>query len=202
MVQRISNEAVQKATGGSWDQWHRLLKDAGADEWSHKETVAYLREEHGMSHWWGQTVTVDYEQHTGKRQVGQTQTVDYQIGVRRTVNLTSEDAWNLLFSREGSQIWLGDIALVEFEKGTRFKTADGIEGEVRVNRPYHHIRLTWKPDEWENSSTLQIRVIPTTTGRTTISIHQEKLENEVIRERMRAHWKKVLGRLEELIDNE
>src|SRR5262249_13986392 len=63
----ISSEAVAKATGKSWDQWHAILDAAGAADMTHQEIVAVLRDEHGVGPWWQQMVTVGYEQARGKR---------------------------------------------------------------------------------------------------------------------------------------
>lgn len=198
MDEKISDEAVEKATGKSWDTWHHLLKQAEVDDWNHKEIVTYLRTQHNITHWWAQTITVNYEQFIGKRQVGQTRTAGYQIGVRKTFDLTPNEAWDLIFSQEASQIWLGNNTIENFEEGVDFATHEGTTGEIRVIKPNHHIRLSWKPKPWEKPSTLQIGVYPTTSGKTTIAFHHEKLKDEKVREQMRKHWKDVLAQLEKL----
>jgi hypothetical protein len=40
--------------------------------------------------------------------IGLTKSVGFQIGVRRTLLITPEKAWQLLCSQQGLQIWLGD----------------------------------------------------------------------------------------------
>lgn len=47
----------------------------------------------------------------------------------------------------------------QFELEKQFKIENGIEGSVRVLKPYSHIRLNWKKKGWENISTVQVRVI-------------------------------------------
>jgi uncharacterized protein YndB with AHSA1/START domain len=198
MSENISNDAVIKATGRSWEQWHELLKQVIVDDWSHKEIVSYLRNEYNISHWWAQTITVDYEQFIGRRQVGQTQSTDYQIGVRKTFDISLKVAWDLLMSNNATKIWLGENKIDTIEEDTYYKTTDGTTGKFRVIKPEHHIRLTWKPKEWESPSTLQIRVIPTKEQKTTVAIHHEKLKDNRVREQMREHWRDVLNRLEKL----
>jgi uncharacterized protein YndB with AHSA1/START domain len=199
MAEKISDEAVEKATGKSWDEWHRVLKEAVVNDWSHKDIVTFLRNEYNLSHWWAQTVTVNYEQFIGKRQVGQTQLSGYQIGVRKAFDISAEAAWELILSSKANQIWLGNNEIENFEKGNNYVTSEGTTGEIRVIKPNHHIRLSWKPKEWDKPSTLQIGVYTTPSGKTTIAIHQEKLKDEAVREHMREHWKKVLDRIEELL---
>lgn len=199
MSAKISEDAVKKATGKTWEQWRKLLKKSVKKDMNHKEIVTLLRDKYELSHWWAQTVTVDFEQFAGRRKVGQTQDANYQIGVRKTVEGSVEEIWELLMSNRGSTHWLGEHSIKTFEKGTEFETKDGKSGEIRVFKPYEHIRLTWKLKDWDRPSTLQIRAIPASSGKTTISFHQEKLSDGKMRERMREHWKGVLDKIEELL---
>ena len=91
-----------------------------------------------------------------------------------------EKAWDFLFSDKGIKIWLGKLKN-ELEINKKYETENGISGLVRIFKPYSHIRISWKPKNWENSSTLQIRVLGD-DEKTTIAIHQEKLLNPSIGE--------------------
>lgn len=60
----ISEEAVQAATGKNWQDWFRLLDDAGAARMTHKEIVGIvgrLDEDDRVSGWWRQSIAVAYE---------------------------------------------------------------------------------------------------------------------------------------------
>lgn len=92
------------------------------------------------------------------------------------------------------KIWLGIISSDQFDLNKNYKTKDGIEGKVNVIMPNSHIRLTWKPKNWINTSTLQIRVIEA-KGKATISIHQEKLFDNNQREEMKNYWDNVIETL-------
>jgi len=128
--------------------------------------------------------------------VGQTKDVGFQIGVRRTLSISSDNTWNFLFSETGLNIWLGRIHPDEIELNKNYITQEGIEGKIRVLKPNSHIRLSWKPKHWTNISTLQIRVIPR-KDRTTISFHQEKLLGNTQRAEMKNYWSKVIEMLSE-----
>ena len=107
-----------------------------------------------------------------------------------------ETTWEFLFSDEGLELWLGNLISGSVEIKERYKTTDGTEGVVRVLKSQSHIRLTWKKKDWNNFSTLQIRVI-STKDKTTISFHQEKLRTDQQRAEMKTHWQKVIGKLTE-----
>ena len=64
---RISNDAVLAKTGKSWDAWFAVLDRFDVPARGHTATARYLREEHGVSGWWAQAVTVRYEHERGLR---------------------------------------------------------------------------------------------------------------------------------------
>ncbi len=132
-----------------------------------------------------------------KKAVGQTASVGVQIGVRRTLALSPEEAWNSLMSESGLRLWLGTLATVSIEPKHRFESAEGISGELRIVKPFQQIRLTWKKKEWQKPSTLQIRFLSKTAGKTTISFHQENLSDLRVREEMKLHWEAVLEKIKE-----
>lgn len=130
--------------------------------------------------------------------VGQTKDAGFQIGVRKTFAVPVETVWNYLFSEKGLSTWLGEISLESFELGKPYQTKEGIEGKVNVFKPSSHIRLTWKPKHWSNTSALQIRVIPS-KEKTTISFHQDKLLDSKQREEMKKYWEEVIEKIENKI---
>ncbi len=64
-----------------------------------------------------------------KREPGQTRDTGFQVGVRRTLPLSPEDAWRLVTSPAAVREWLGDGAEVEWERGRTYALADGAAGE-------------------------------------------------------------------------
>jgi uncharacterized protein YndB with AHSA1/START domain len=127
-----------------------------------------------------------------EREVGKTADAGYQIGVRRTVPASEERVWAVLLSPAGQRIWLSGVT--SLEQGTRFSFPNGISGQIKVHKPWSHLRLTWQPPEWEAPSYVQVRVIPARTG-TTLSFHQDHLRGPAERKAMKAHWEQVVERL-------
>ena len=128
-----------------------------------------------------------------KNQVGKTKDVGFQFGIRKTIPVPAEKAWDFLFSKSGLKIWLGKLN-GELGLKKEFETENGITGMVRVFKPNSHIRLNWKPNTWKNTSRVQIRVIGNET-KTTIAIHQEKLLNSQQREEMKEYWTETIKKL-------
>lgn len=133
---------------------------------------------------------------TSGRQVGQTASVGFQIGVRRTLPISQQQAWEYLTSPEGLRLWLGDLPGLQPEARQSYTTAEGTTGQFRVVKPMEQLRLTWQPKGWLQPSAVQIRLLPASGHRTTIAFHQDRLANSDIRTEMRARWEEVLSALE------
>lgn len=127
------------------------------------------------------------------KQKGQTKDVGFQFGIRRTLPISAEKAWNFLFSNSGLKVWLGQLK-DELEIKKEYETEDGITGLVLVFKANSHIRLKWKPKHWGNTSTLQIRIMGN-HEKATIAIHQEKLLDSVQRAEMETYWNNIMLRL-------
>ena len=126
--------------------------------------------------------------------VGLTRDQGWEIGVRRTLPISTDHAWNLLTTQPGLGYWLGTGVEAAFKKGMTYATAEGTRGDVRGYSEGRLIRLRWQPPDWDFESTLQIRVTPAKSG-ATISFHHERLANGDQRELMRRHWSDALDKL-------
>jgi hypothetical protein len=193
--QKISDAAVEKATGHDWAHWMGVLENWGAKKRPHKQIAAYLQEEHGLSPWWAQTVTVEYEKDRGLRKTGQVAGGGYQVGVTKTLDLTPEEAWKRFMGSKGLVDWLGQGAPKKLQEGQEFTLEDGAQVQVRVVKPGSHVRLFWQPPDWKKRSVLQVRLVERAGERTAVTFHHEDLPQQKSREEMRAHWK---ARLEAL----
>jgi uncharacterized protein YndB with AHSA1/START domain len=127
--------------------------------------------------------------------VGRTRDAGWEIGVSRTVPVPVEVVWDLLASEEGQAIWLGEGAALPHEKRAAYTTAEGTAGEVRSFRPLDRIRLTWRPEDWDHDTIVQVALSSRKPDRTVITLHQEHLADAGERERQRAHWTQVMDRL-------
>lgn len=129
-----------------------------------------------------------------ERFTGQTRDTGFQIGVRRTLPIQHEAAWQLLSSPKGVAIWLGEIE-GELAQGAVYRLANGTAGEVTVFLPNSHLRLTWQPPTWQRPSVIQVRVLPA-GNRTTISFHQEWLPGPEEREQRRVFFAAALEKMQ------
>ena len=117
---------------------------------------------------------------------GKTKSQGWEIGIRRTMPIGIDKAWELLMTSPGLDYWLGAGVEPPFKNGEKYTTEEHTVGEIRSFVEGSLIRLTWQPQDWCFRSTLQIRLLPAAKG-TTISIHHEKLHSGDQREAMRLH---------------
>jgi len=126
---------------------------------------------------------------------GKTKDAGYQVGVRRTFPVTVHDAWDYLFSEKGIQTWLGYHYEIKWQRNQQYTTKYGTHICIRTYKDLSHVRLKYQKKDWDNNSTIQLRVLYAKTG-TTISFHQEKLLDELQRNEMKTHWDRVLHQIE------
>lgn len=191
-INKVSTEAVRKATAKSWDEWLEIIDAAGGADLTHKEIVSYLKANHDLSPWWQQMITVGYEQARGKRVEGETAAAGFEIGVQKTLPFPAKQVWEFMTSKPGLELWLGEASGLTWEKGESYRTKDGCTGEVRVVRPGERLRITWKPEDWTKASTVQITCVASGEEKTSVRFHQENLPGGEAREEMRDRWKRSL----------
>jgi hypothetical protein len=135
-----------------------------------------------------------------EKPVGLTKDVGWQFGLRKTFPYPQKFLWDFMFSDKGLKIWLGKLNK-ELELKKNYKTKEGIEGIVRVFKPYSHIRISWKKKNWENLSAVQVRVIGN-QEKATISFHHDKLLDNNQREEMKLYWNKKMTEIEKAITSD
>ena len=191
-INKVSTEAVKKATLKSWDEWLEIIDAAGGADLTHKEIVAYLKASYDLSPWWQQMITVGYEQARGKRVEGETADAGFEIGVQKTLPFPAIRVWEFMTSRTGMKLWLGDVSDLTWRKEETYHSKDGTTGEVRIIHPGKRLRITWKPERWKKPSTVQLTVVSSGERKTSVRFHQENLPDGAAREEMRGRWKRSL----------
>lgn len=197
---KLSPQTLKEKTGRDWAEWIEWLDNLQSDGRAHKELVALL-EDHVESGWYRQKIALGYREATGQRQTGELIS-GYEVGVSRTFPIPMQKAWELIASKEGLSLWLGELTDGRFGMSEPFKTTEGITGTVTVLEPGSHFRMAWKPDYWRYNSTLQVRVIGSrskSAGKSVISFHHEKLPRAADRDAMKRHWQEKLSGLAEII---
>jgi hypothetical protein len=177
-VSGTSDEAVRRRTNRGWQEWFEILDRAGAKEMDHKSIVAYLKENHAISPWWQQQVTVAYEQERGLRKVHQM--VDgYQISRSKTINVPLSDLYAAWEDEDRRGRWLGE---------TRF--------EVRATRPDKSMRMAWD----QPGGFVDVSFSSKGVGKSQLTVQHSKLKSPDLAEEMKIYWAEALKDLKAYLE--
>ncbi len=172
----LSNDAVLAATGREWRQWRAHLDASGAAGQSHKDIARALHDA-GLSGWWAQMVTVEYERMIGRRAVGQRCDGAFSVSASRTVDGEIDAALQRWLSLIGERIHYGDATT---ERPAR----------VSASADWRY----WKVD-LDDGSRVSVTICCKGASRATIAVGHEKLADADTAARWKSWWKARLAEL-------
>lgn len=177
---RVSNEAVERATGRARDEWFALLDAWGAVERKHSEIAAWLVAEHGVEHWWSQTLTVDYEQARGLRPLGGSRDGTFAIGATKTVAVPVERLFAAFVEPELRERWLTGGTMSE-----------------RTSQPTRSARFDWE----DGATRVVVGFTSKSADRSQVALQHERLPDGEAASDAKAFWRERLAALKALLEN-
>src|SRR5438132_12790308 len=125
----VSDDAVRKATGKSWQEWFRLLDKHGAKKLAHRDIAKLVNAKYLDSSWWSQMVTVMYERARGLREVHQTAD-GFVAHVNKTFNVSLDKLYAAWRDSAGRADWLAtqgiEVTRENINKSMRMIWSDGV----------------------------------------------------------------------------
>ena len=134
-------------------------------------------------------------------QIGLPRDPGWQVGVRKTLAIAPEDAWEFLLSEKIVRIWLGAKFENTLQAGSVFFLDDGTQINITVFNPGSYLSLLYQPRDYPQPTFLQVCLIPSGEN-TTFAFHQEFLPDREARQERKFHFQQVLDDFECLLDNE
>ncbi len=171
----IGTQAVEKATGKSWAAWLKLLDAAGARKMTHKEIVAVVTKQRGVSAWWRQMVTVGYEQARGLR-VKHQKVGGFSASRSKTVAAPVGTLYAAWSDGRARARWLG---------------ADAKSLVVSTSTKNKSLRATWQ----EGASRIDVTFVSKSAVKSQVSVEHNKLASESDVALMKAFWGEALERM-------
>lgn len=174
---RMSDKAVESATGKTWSGWFKLLDDAGAKKMKHQQIAAHLSEKHGVRPWWTQMMAVTYEQARGLRDKHE-KPGGFEISVSRTIEAPIGKvfkAWTIETIRKE---WLP--AKLEIRKATANKS----------------LRITWE----DGKTSLAVAFLSKGKDKTQVVAQHSKLPDARAAAKMKKFWAAAFDRLKAILD--
>lgn len=175
---KISNDAVEKATGKTWKEWFSILDDDHSTSKSHKEIAAWLGEHFDISGWWCQMITVQYERDRGIRKVYE-KADGFETGKSKTYHSPVDKVFEAWIKPEARKQWL-----------------ESPEFEIRTFTENKSIRITWPVQT-------NVEVYFTVKGeeKTQISIQHNKLPKQSDVKERKGYWQKQINRLADFLNS-
>lgn len=172
----ISDQAVTKATGRDWADWRRHLDAAGAGALAHQR-ISQMLHTQGLSGWWSQMVTVEYERMIGRRQALQKCDGSFSANASRTLpgNMgQAMTAWCALVDGMTQFDEVSASALPRLTRSEKWR--------------YWRVALA-------DGSQVTVMAGDKVGGKAALAVNHDKLDDAIAAARWKAWWKAMLGRL-------
>lgn len=113
-----SDEAIDRATGRTWDAWVSLIDAEGPGRSArHTDVATWAREAQGVDGWWAQSVAIGYQRIVGDRLPGQMPDDTFTISRSRTLDLDVAALRELIEGEE--QLFAGLRVTLRSRPGTK-----------------------------------------------------------------------------------
>ena len=173
-----TSDAVIKAkTGCNWETWVKALDYARADELSHRQIAALIREKWNTPSWWTQMVTVGYERIKGLRERGQRRGGDFTMTRSRTFPVDVDTLFEAWADGRRRKRWLG-------ETGVKVRTATAPRS-MRLQMPDGAIVALWFEAKGKNKSV--------------VALEQGRLPDRATAEALKQRWSERLDALRDAL---
>jgi hypothetical protein len=169
----LSDAALAKATGCTWEKWVFVLDRAGASEWSHRAIADYVHTKYKVRDWWTQAVAVGYERIKGLRQIGQRRGGLFEANKSRTIAAPAAAITRAFVDARSRRRWL-----------------PGVKVTVRTSSPGRSVRLTW-----DDGTPVEVWLTSKGAAKTAVAVQHRMLASRDDADRRKAFWD---GRLKAL----
>lgn len=176
-AKKISDEAVLKATGRTWDQWFAVLDADGADQLSHKEIAELINRKYLDSGWWSQMVAMVYERARGLRELHQ-KADGFAASVSKTFNVSVEQLFNAWTDAVTRAAWLAEQGI-----------------EVTRSSANKSLRMLWS----DGKTRVDVTFYPKGEDKTQVSVQHTRLDSAEDVAKSKNSWKEAFARLQETL---
>ena len=176
---RISAEKVRERTGRTWNEWFALLDAWGATEREHPEIAAWLSAEQGVSGWWAQGVTVEYEKARGLRPVGGDRDGTLNVSASKTVAVPVERLYEAFADVDLRERWLPGAPLRE-----------------RTAQPGRGVRYDWG----DGSTRVIVGFTAKDERKSAVALSHERLPDQESADSLRGYWRERLAVMKTVLE--
>jgi uncharacterized protein YndB with AHSA1/START domain len=175
-----SDNSMRRATGKGHGEWFAILDTWGATGHNHTEIARWLNAEHGVTGWWSQNITVNYERARRMRRPGQ-MADGYSVSATRTIAAEPERVLAAFTDTPVRKRWL--------------------PGAPMRQRPTK-AALTARFDWAEPKSRVVVIVGPKSPGKSVVAVTCEQVPDPDAAESLKQQWRASLGALKALLEQQ
>lgn len=174
----MSEAAVKRGTGKTWDEWFAILDVWGASRRRHPDIARHVAETYEVSGWWAQGVTVGYERARGMRAPNEGPD-GYSATVSKTYPVPLERLRRMFLDTRQRNRWLERGTLrARASRSTRAARFDIGDGTTRLS--------AWFVEKGHEKAVVQLQI--------------ERLADAAAVAAARAEWRERLARLGATLD--
>jgi uncharacterized protein YndB with AHSA1/START domain len=192
MAGRIPDAKVKSATGHDWDHWTSVLDDFRKNGYNHTAAAKHLNVDHGVSAWYSQAITIQYEHDHGLRAKRQKTSGEFECTVSRTINATHEACWQAWADPEEWSAWMNTRQTHDFRVGGEYSNSDGDISVFTIIEPMTRIRFTWAHPRHSPGSHVTIEFRPVDPNRTQIGLVHGNLANTEEADELASAWRQMM----------
>jgi hypothetical protein len=176
----VSDAAVQRATGKSWDEWFTLLDAWHGTTHNHTDIARHVYETYGIDGWWAQSVTVGYERARGMRALHE-RPDGFSMNASKTFPVPVERLFAAFLEPDERERWL-----------------EAVDLRNRTNQPPKSARFDVLPGE----TRLAVTFVVKGPRKAVAQLQQERLASDEDVTWWKALWKEQLDRLADFLREE
>jgi uncharacterized protein YndB with AHSA1/START domain len=169
----MSDAAIKKATGCTWEKWVKSLDYHGAAEMKHADIAKLVKAKYKTPDWWTQTVAVGYERIKGLRARGQRRDGTYEMSKSRTFSVPVVELFDAWADARRRGEWL-----------------DGADVTVRTATAPKSMRLGWS-----DGSIIAVGFYPKGNAKSQVAVQHTKLPDRDTANRLKQFWSERLDAL-------
>jgi len=194
----LTDEAIQAATGKTWDEWFTVLDERGGPAAGRRAIGDYLYSEYKVDIWWVSAINVQYEAARGvKERDGRGK--GYTICATKTITAPLDRVYAAWASAAELDQWFGSDHHADVSDGGSYSNSDGDTGTYKRVRPNKDLRFTWE-NPAHQPSIVDVLFADKGKGKTGVQVTHDRIQTREEADGLRAGWGEALDRLKALLE--
>ena len=196
-VNEMSDGAIKKATGKSWDEWYAALDKFGGVAKGRKALNEFLFKANKVDPWWTSTIVVEYEKER-KALEKDGRPKGYNICATKSVAAKPAQVYEAFTSTAKLNQWFGAGTKGEIKEGGSISNADGNKATIKKLNPGKGLRFTWEGAK-HDGELVEVKLTPS-GAKCGIVVNHDRIQTREAADGLRAAWGAALDTLKSQLE--